>query len=190
MKRKTKKLKSFTNEFKAFIKKGNVLDMAIGVIIGGAFGKIVASLVNDIIMPLVSFAVGGNSVVDWKWVIKPAIYNAEGVLVSAETAFLYGSFIQTVIDFLIIAFVVFIFMKTILAAKAVTEDVKNSLEHSIKSNDENISSSKVVIDESTVKIDNVKKSDDALKENEELGHCTKELLIEIRDLLKGKQAVD
>ena len=81
--------------------------MAVGVVIGGAFNKIVSSLVNDVIMPLVSLLVGGLNVTDWKWVIREAVYAADGSVVTAETALCYGSFIQSVIDFLIIALTIF-----------------------------------------------------------------------------------
>ena len=101
----------FSEDFKAFIAKGNVIDMAVGVVVGGAFNKIVTSLVNDIIMPLISLAVGGLSVTDWKWVIREAVLDAEGAVVTAENALTYGNFIQTVIDFLIIAFTVFVALR-------------------------------------------------------------------------------
>ena len=81
--------------------------MAVGVVIGGAFNKIVSSLVNDVIMPLVSLLVGGLNVTDWKWVIREAVYAADGSVVTAETALCYGNFIQSVIDFLIIALTIF-----------------------------------------------------------------------------------
>ena len=104
-------MKKFFSEFKAFIKKGNIVDLAVAVVIGGAFNKIVSSLVNDIIMPLVSLCVGGADVTDWKWVIQKAVYDAEGNIVTAETALKYGVFIQAIIDFLIIALTVFIIVK-------------------------------------------------------------------------------
>ncbi len=107
-------MKKFITEFKEFIAKGNVLDMAVGVIIGGAFNKIVTSLVNDVIMPLISIIVGGSNVTDWKWVIKAAEYDAAGVEITAETAFAYGNFIQSIIDFLIIALTIFVILKVIL----------------------------------------------------------------------------
>ena len=84
-------------EFKAFALKGNVIDLAVGVIIGGAFGKIVSSLVNDILMPVIGVILGGVSFIDLKYVITPASGDI------AELAILYGSFIQAIIDFLIIA---------------------------------------------------------------------------------------
>ncbi len=100
-------------EFKAFITRGNVVDMAVGVIIGGAFGKIVTSLVNDIIMPAISFATAGVDVTDLKFVLSPAVTNAAGEVVTAESAIMYGNFIQTAIDFIIIAFAIFMMIKAI-----------------------------------------------------------------------------
>jgi large conductance mechanosensitive channel len=97
-------------EFKEFISKGNVLDLAVGVVIGAAFGKIVTALVDGIVMPLVGVALGGVSVSDWKYVMKPATVDAAGAKV-AEVAVRYGVFIQTLIDFLIIAFVIFLVVK-------------------------------------------------------------------------------
>ncbi len=110
-------MKKFWAEFKAFIAKGNVVDLAIAVIIGAAFNKIVSSLVNDIIMPLISCAVGGADVSDWKWVIRPAQYGESGEVLVAETALKYGSFIQTIIDFLIIAFTLFVMFKIFTYSK-------------------------------------------------------------------------
>ena len=112
----------FSEDFKAFIAKGNVIDMAVGVVIGGAFNKIVTSLVNDIIMPLVGLMMGGLSVSDWKWVIKEAVYDAEGVLVTAENAVTYGNFIQTVIDFLIVALTIFVVLRVFTKMKKNREE--------------------------------------------------------------------
>lgn len=92
-------------EFKEFAFKGNVIDLAVGVIIGGAFGKIVSSLVGDVLMPAISILLGVVSFTDLKYVITPKIGDA------AEVAILYGSFIQSIVDFLIIAFTVFLFVK-------------------------------------------------------------------------------
>jgi len=113
-------MKKFFAEFKAFIKKGNVVDLAVALVIGTAFNKIVSSLVNDIIMPLISLFVGGKDVTDWKWVIQKAVYDTEGNIVTAETALKYGVFIQAIIDFLIIALTVFIIVKLF---KASTEKI-------------------------------------------------------------------
>ena len=105
-------------EFKDFAIKGNVMDMAIGVIIGGAFGKIVSSFVSDIIMPLIGLLVGGTDFTQWKWVLSPA----NEALGKAEVALTYGNFIQVVFDFLIIAWCIFLVVKAINKAKKPKEE--------------------------------------------------------------------
>ena len=97
-------------EFKEFAVKGNVMDMAIGVVIGGAFGKIVTSLVSDIIMPLVGAVTGGLNFTEWKWVIREAVMEGETVA-KPELALTWGNFTQVVFDFIIIAFCIFMVMK-------------------------------------------------------------------------------
>jgi len=97
-------------EFKEFAMKGNVIDMAVGVVIGGAFGKIVTSLVNDIIMPLVGVVTGGMNFTDYKWVIQDAVMNGQEV-VTPEVSLNWGTWVQTIVDFLIIAFCIFIAIK-------------------------------------------------------------------------------
>lgn len=110
----TDKKKGIIAEFKEFINRGNVMDMAVGVIIGGAFGKISTSLVNDVIMPLISVLTGGVDFSNWKIVLKAAVAGADGVIDPAtEVAIKYGSFLATILDFLIIAFAVFLMIKTI-----------------------------------------------------------------------------
>ena len=105
---------TFFSDFKKFISKGNVIDLSVGVVIGGAFGKITSSLVADIIMPLVGLAVGGLDVSQWKIVLKEAVLAADGVTVeAAEVAVRYGNFLQMILDFLIIAFCVFCFVRVI-----------------------------------------------------------------------------
>ena len=85
-------MKKFFEEFKSFAMRGNVIDLAVGVVIGGAFGKITTSIVNDIIMPCISMLTGGISFEEWKWVLKAAVANAEGVIDPAtEIAIRYGS---------------------------------------------------------------------------------------------------
>ena len=100
-------MKKFFEEFKAFAMRGNVVDMAVGVVIGGAFGKITTSIVNDIIMPVISLLTGGVDFTEWKWVLKEAVLDAEGVVTSAEVAINYGNLISIILDFIIIAFAVF-----------------------------------------------------------------------------------
>lgn len=107
-------MKKFFSDFKAFINKGNVMDMAVGVVIATAFGAITKSLVADIIMPLVSLATGANSVADWKVVLKPDVIDeVTGEILTAGTYLNYGTFLQTIIDFLIIAFSVFVAIRVI-----------------------------------------------------------------------------
>jgi large conductance mechanosensitive channel len=98
-------------EFKEFVARGNVVDLAVAVVIGAAFGKIVTALVDGIVMPVISLLSGGASVADWKYVITPAQLDATGKQVAAEAAIRYGMFFQAVIDFLIIGFVIFLVLK-------------------------------------------------------------------------------
>jgi large conductance mechanosensitive channel len=93
------------NEFKIFIAKGNVLDLAVGVVIGAAFGKITTSLVEDIINPVLGIIIGGVNFKDLKVVLKAAVGT------EPEVAILYGNFIQTLIQFLLIAWVIFLIVK-------------------------------------------------------------------------------
>ena len=107
-------MKKFFSEFKTFAMRGNVIDLAVGVVIGGAFGKITTSIVNDIIMPFISMLTGGINFSEWKWVLKEAVANAEGVIDPAtEVAVKYGNTIAIILDFIIIAFAVFCLVKAI-----------------------------------------------------------------------------
>ena len=101
----------FLKEFKAFALKGNVVDMAVGVIIGGAFGKIVTSLVNDIIMPPIGLVVGGVDFTDLKLTLKEQVLDAAGAVVTSAVTWNYGAFIQQVVDFTILALCVFMMVK-------------------------------------------------------------------------------
>ena len=104
-------MKKFMGEFKAFATKGNVFDLAVGIIIGGAFGKIIASFVNDLFMPLIGLLLGGQNFSGLKIVLEEAVGD------SPELAIYYGKFIQTTIDFILIAFVVFMMIKFITKLK-------------------------------------------------------------------------
>ena len=107
----------FFKEFKEFINKGNVVDMAVGVVIATAFGNITKSLVADIIMPFVGMLAGGVSVADLKYVLSPEVIDEAGTVLAPENAIRYGTFIQFIIDFLIIALAVFVFVKVLNSAK-------------------------------------------------------------------------
>ena len=101
----------FLQEFKAFALKGNVMDMAVGGIIGGAFGKIVTSLVNDVIMPPIGLVVGGVDFSDLNLTLKQAVTDAAGEVLTPAVTWNYGAFIQQVVDFAILAFCVFMMIK-------------------------------------------------------------------------------
>ena len=123
------KKSGFFADFKAFITKGNILDMAVGVIIGGAFGKIVSSLVADIIMPAVGALCGTKSIADMKYVIDPAVLAEDGVTVATpEVAIRYGQFIQYIIDFLIVAFCMFCVIRIFMKMRTRMEELKKKEE--------------------------------------------------------------
>lgn len=109
----------FLTDFKEFAMKGNVVDMAVGVIVGGAFGKIVSSLVNDIIMPVISIVTGGAGYKNLKYVITPASpASSDGSIAAVEeVAVNYGLFIQNIVDFFIIALSIFIALRVIMKFK-------------------------------------------------------------------------
>ena len=100
---------SFTSEFKEFVSKGNVVDLAVGVVIGAAFGKIVTSLVEDILMPPIGLLIGGVNFTDLKMIVKSAGVDAAGAAVPA-VSINYGNFIQVAISFTIVALAIFVFV--------------------------------------------------------------------------------
>ena len=104
---------TFLQDFKAFAMRGNVIDMAVGIIIGAAFGKIVSSLVSNIIMPVIGLLVGGVNFTDLKWVLKAAQYGPDGKEIAPAITMDYGMFIQATFDFIIIAFSIFLFIRLI-----------------------------------------------------------------------------
>ena len=107
-------MKKFFEEFKTFAMRGNVVDLAVGVVIGGAFGKITTSIVNDIIMPVVSMLTGGVDFTQWKIVLKEAVAGADGLIDPAtEVAIKFGNTIAIILDFIIIAFAVFCMVKAL-----------------------------------------------------------------------------
>ena len=149
----------FVEEFKKFAFKGNVVDMAVGVIIGGAFGKIVTSLVNDVIMPIFGYLTAGMDFKELKWVISPAVVE-NGNVVKAESALLYGSFLQNVLDFFIIAISIFFMIRLMNRLKEMP-----------------IKLTKGAVEEAVT---------EAVEEAAPPAPTTEELLTEIRDLLKAQ----
>ena len=110
-------MKKFIAEFKEFISRGNVMDMAIGVIIASAFGKITASLVNDVFMPFIGWIIGGIDLAQLNITLSPAILDEAGEIVKEPVVIGIGTFLTTVIDFILVAFVVFLVVKAFNTAK-------------------------------------------------------------------------
>lgn len=160
-------MKKFFEEFKAFAMRGNVIDLAVGVVIGGAFGKITTSIVNDIIMPVIGVITGGLNFSDWKIVLKEAVTSlgADGVEIveKAEVAITFGNTIAVIIDFIIIAFAVFCMVKAINGMHAKAEALKKKEEE------------EAVVEEPAPAAEPEPSAEE-------------KLLAEIRDLLKEKNA--
>lgn len=123
---------TFFKDFKDFISKGNIVDMATGVIIGGAFSKIVSSLVNDVIMPPISVLLGNVNFTDLKCVLKEEVLNEAGEVAQAAISINYGNFIQLIIDFLLMAFCVFLVLRVIVKSRARLEAKKKQEEAAVE----------------------------------------------------------
>lgn len=117
-------MKKLIAEFKEFIMRGNVVDMAVGVIIATAFGKITTSLINDVIMPFIGWVTGSRDMTALNILVRPEVLDEAGDVVQAAITIGFGTFIATVVDFLLIAMVVFFIMKASNKAKAIAEDMK------------------------------------------------------------------
>lgn len=121
-------MRKFYEEFKAFIMRGNVLDMAVGVIIASSFGKITTSLVNDVFMPLISFIVGSTNMTALNILVRPAQLDESGKIVKEAITIGLGSFLGTVVDFILVAFVVFIILKSFNKVREMTDKHKKEAE--------------------------------------------------------------
>lgn len=170
-------MKKFFKEFKDFIQKGNVLDLAVGIIIGTAFNKIVSSLVNDIIMPIIGL-IGGKNVQEAKLTLVEAVLDNDGNIIKNAVTLNYGNFIQFIIDFLIIAFTVFIILKVVKGMRKKAESAKEVILNKIdevkeKGKDKDTSLEDTSLEDTSLE-DKAKPSTD-------------DILLEIRDLLKEKQ---
>lgn len=196
-KAKKEKKKQFWTDFKGFISKGNVVDLAVALVVGSAFNKIVSQLVDSFINPLISIFIGGFNLNDWKYVYKEAEYNEAGELLKAEVAFTYGTFIQTVIDFLIIALTVFVVVKLYARLKKHFTDEGTRLYYEL--HPEELEAKKRAEAEAKQKEEEAKKHEreqqaeiDRLKKEKEEMHWEymdrqEKLLTEIRDLLANQK---
>ncbi|MBE6673879.1 MAG: large conductance mechanosensitive channel protein MscL [Ruminococcaceae bacterium] len=186
--------KKFWGEFKAFISKGSVVDLAVAIVIGTAFNKIVSQLVDSFITPLIGIVLGGFSLDDRKWVYKEAVLDADGTTVmEAEIAFTYGAFLQAVIDFLIIAFTVFVVVKLYTRVKKHIEEEAKRLNEAL--NPEEVEARKRAEEEARQKEELAKKLEaerlaeiESLKQEKEEAQRDyflkqQELLTQIRDAL-------
>lgn len=183
----------FWKEFKAFISRGNIVDLAIGVIIGTAFNKIVTSLVNDIIMPLITWALGAESLADLSIVLQR---DAEGI---ATLTWNYGNFIQTLIDFLIVALTIFVALKIMMKSSKMFKDMAGRVRRPSKEEKQflvdagvNLKDKKAVkeaLARRNAEILKAKAEEEAKQKEEAYKNSTEGLLKEIRDLLKENRAV-
>ena len=177
-KKARKRARSFWSDFKSFISKGNIIDLAIAVVIGGAFGKIVTSFVNDIITPPLALLFKSGSFEELRWVLREAV-TVDGVETAAEVAIRYGLFIQNILNFLIIAFFIFLAYRMIKRAhgkvnKAIQEGKAKTAGNASAQEDGEASAAeatapKVIASEAVA---------------EPVPESTVALLTEIRDLLK------
>lgn len=127
-KNKDKKKSSFWQDFKAFISRGNVIDMAIGVVVASAFKDIVTKFTSAFLSPLIALLTDGADLTELKWIIRPEVLDAEGNVTVAEVSFAWGSFVQSIIDFLIIAFVLFLVIRIFTKAANKAKELSKSKE--------------------------------------------------------------
>ena len=191
-------MKKFFTEFKKFITRGNVVDMAIGVAVAGAFTKIVNAFTNGFVSPVVGLITGGASLADQKAIVREAVVEvaADGTetIVSPEVALLWGAFVQNIIDFLIIAFVLFVVMKVFntLSAKAkeaaadfrLTDEEKAAIEAGKKAEAEKKAAEEAAA-KAAAEAAAAKEAAEKARAKE-ISENTEKLLTEIRDLLKTK----
>lgn len=173
-------MKKFFQDFKTFITKGNVMDLAVAVIIGGAFGAIVTSLVKDIIMPLIVWIFPVQDLSSLVLVLRPATAAGNDALV-----WNYGNFIQAVINFLIIAFIVFLMLKAVMGAKGLAhpkygEVITKQEYRKLKS--EGKTKEEIADIDSGLKAE--KDKEEKMKKDEEAANTTEALLKDIREILK------
>ena len=119
-------MKNFMEEFKKFISRGNVLDMAIGVVIAGAFGKITTSLVNDLLMPFIAYVCGSRDMTAMNVVLREEVVNEAGEVIQKGITLGFGTFVGTIVDFLLIAFTVFMIVRAFNKAKEKAEAKKKA----------------------------------------------------------------
>lgn len=121
-------MKKLINEFKTFIMRGNVLDMAVGVIVATAFGKITTSLINDVLMPFISWVCGTRDMTALNVMVRPEVLGADGEVVQEAITLGFGNFVAAVVDFVLVSLVVFLIVKAFNTAHELTEKHKKAEE--------------------------------------------------------------
>ena len=129
-------MKKFIEDFKKFIKRGNVVDMAVGVAVASAFTAIVTAFTKGFISPLIALVSGHSNMDDLKWIVKPEVLDAEGTVVEAEVSILWGSFLQAIINFLIVALTLFVVMRVVSGMKTRAEKISRNVKNRFSDEDE------------------------------------------------------
>lgn len=190
MKKKIEKVKKnstkFWADFKKFIAKGNVLDLAVAVVIATAFNAIVNGLVNYIITPFITYMTSGVSIHEWEYVLREEVINAEGVVEVSKISIQYGLWIQTIVDFIIIALSVFVAVRVIrnLQRKLHEDELRKKEEKEKKAKEEAEAKAKAEAEAAERELELQKEADKQLRDNVS---TQAELLKEIRDILKEKK---
>ena len=184
MAKKNKKKSTFFSDFKAFITKGNIMDMAVGVVIGGAFSAIVNSLVNDIIMPLLTLATGDG--VQGLSVVLNGVdkYLADGSINPEAVLWNYGNFIQTIINFLIIALCIFTTLRIIMNIKKASEKITEKAKQSIKGEEQAVAQEAVADVAEEVKADDTTAAEKAKAEDTAVEEVQAEVVAEVVEAIE------
>lgn len=130
-----KKLHGIWSDFRKFITRGNVVDMAVGVTVATAFTAIVTAFTKGFIAPIIALLSNNASLSDFRWIIRPEVLNEAGEVVQSEIAILWGAFVQAIIDFLIIAAILFCVLKVFVAASAKAEKLRTQMEDKVTGRD-------------------------------------------------------
>lgn len=190
MKKKIEKLKKknkgFWNDFKTFIAKGNVLDLAVAVVIATAFNAIVNGLVNYIITPFITFMTSGVSIHEWEYVLRPEVITDEGIVQVTKISIQYGLWIQTIVDFIIIALSVFVAVRIIknIQRKLHEDELREKAEKEAKEKAEAEAKAKAQAEKEAAELERQKLAHKELCEDVS---AQADLLREIRDILKEKK---
>lgn len=190
MKKKLEKAKKnsvkFWADFKKFIAKGNVLDLAVAVVIATAFNAIVNGLVNYIITPFITYMTSGVSIHEWEYVLRDEVVNADGIVEVTKISIQYGLWIQTIVDFIIIALSVFVAVRIIrnLQRKLHEDELREKEEKEKKAKEEAEAKAKAEAEEKERELERKKEAEKQLHEDV---NAQAVILAEIRDILKEKK---